>query len=234
MTFISIFYVVNSLLLAVYGFNSIYLVWLYRKNRKPRQAPPPPVEWPRVTVQLPVYNEMETLERLIEAVAGLDYPLDRFEVQVLDDSTDATTDLIASKVAGLQRVGLNITHIYRDNRTGFKAGALAAGVKRAQGEFIAIFDADFVPPPDFLRKTLPWFEDQEVGCVQARWGHLNREYSTFTRLQALGVDGHFLIEQVARSRGGLFLNFNGTDLAQTFFQLSLVIIGKAVIPACTV
>ncbi len=209
MIVVEILYALTSILLALYGLNSLYLLWLYRRAKTPVE-PPAPNEWPWVTVQLPIFNEIHTVERLISAMSRLDYPRDRLEVQVLDDSTDETTALVASLVARARAEGLNIVHLRRSRRDGYKAGALATGLRQANGEFIAIFDADFVPPPDFLRRALPWFADSHVGCVQARWSHLNRDYSLLTQLQALGVDGHFVVEQTARARGGLFLNFNGT------------------------
>ncbi len=206
---VEILYLIASILLAGYGLNSLYLLWLYHRASTPVEPPPPEV-WPRVTVQLPIFNELHTIERLIAAIGALDYPPDLLEVQVLDDSADDTTELAASLVARAQANGLNIVHLHRAKRDGYKAGALAAGLQKARGEFISIFDADFVPPPDFLRRALPWFADSRVGCVQARWTHLNRNYSLLTQLQALGVDGHFVVEQTARARGDLFLNFNGT------------------------
>lgn len=210
MILIEIFYALASVLLAVYGLNSLYLLWRFKRATRRRVTPPPPTAWPRVTVQLPIFNELETVECLLNAVRILDYPRDRLEIQVLDDSTDSTTTLAASLVSRLRGEGLNIVHLHRPHREHFKAGALAAGLTQASGEFIAIFDADFLPPQDFLRQALPWFTDPEVGCVQARWGHLNRDYSLFTQLQALGVDGHFIVEQSARAASGLFLNFNGS------------------------
>jgi len=150
------------------------------------------------------------VERLLTAAAALDYPRDRLEIQVLDDSTDNTTELVAETAGRLRREGIQIVHLTRAQRDGFKGGALAAGLTRAGGELIAIFDADFVPPPDFLRRVVPRFADPRLGCVQTRWGHLNREYSPFTQAQALGLDGHFIVEQTARSRSGLFINFNGS------------------------
>jgi len=155
-------------------------------------------------------RELHTVERLLNAAAGLDYPRDRLEIQVLDDSIDATRRVAALTVARLQRQGIDVVHITRPDRAGFKAGALATGLAEAKGELIAIFDADFLPPPDFLRRVVPHFADPTVGCIQTRWGHLNRDYSPFTQVQALGVDGHFVVEQTARSRAGLFINFNGT------------------------
>ena len=166
--------------------------------------------FPAVTIQLPVYNEKYVVERLLEAIARFDYPQDKLEIQVLDDSTDETVAIIAEKVAELQSQGLNIRHICRPHRKGYKAGALAYGLELARGEFIAIFDADFLPHPDFLLKTIPWFEQEEIGVVQTRWGHINKDYSLLTRLQAFGLDGHFTIEQGGRSHAGSYINFNGT------------------------
>lgn len=165
---------------------------------------------PFVTIQLPIYNERYVVERLIEAVIAFDYPKNRLEIQVLDDSTDETVELVASKVAFYQSQGFQIQHIRRPNREGFKAGALAYGLTISQGEFVAIFDADFVPTPDFLQKTLPYFAEEHIGVVQTRWGHLNEPYSLITQLQAFGLDGHFVVEQGGRNAGGHFINFNGT------------------------
>ncbi|NIO72790.1 MAG: glycosyltransferase, partial [Anaerolineae bacterium] len=211
MSVFEVLYALCVVLLSLYGFNSLVLTWLYLRHRHdPIPVPSPPDEWPHVTVQLPIYNELHTVERLLNAAAGLDYPRDRLEIQVLDDSTDATSRVAARTVALLRRQGIDVIHISRPDRTGFKAGALAAGLAEAKGELIAIFDADFLPPPDFLQRVVPHFADPIVGCVQTRWGHLNRDYSLFTQAQALGVDGHFVVEQTARSRAGLFINFNGT------------------------
>ncbi|MGH2592647.1 MAG: glycosyltransferase [Anaerolineae bacterium] len=211
MLIVELLYALAIVGLAVYGFNSLYLVWLYhRVRRSPVAEPAPPQAWPRVTVQLPIYNERETIERLLDAVAAFDYPRDRLQIQVLDDSTDDTTERVAHEIDRLRQAGLEIVHCRRADRAGFKAGALAAALKEASGDLIAIFDADFVPPPDFLLRAAPWFVGERVGCVQARWDHLNRNYSRLTRAQALGIDGHFVVEQTARSRSGLFLNFNGT------------------------
>ena len=164
----------------------------------------------RVTVQLPIFNELHTIDRLLTAVSRLDYPRDRLGIQVLDDSTDRTNQIASHQVDSLRGLGTNIVHIARADRTGFKGGALAHGLEIARGEFVAIFDADFVPRPDFLRQVIPHFADPNVGCVQTRWGFTNREYSLLTRTQALGVDGHFVVEQSARSNAQLFMNFNGT------------------------
>lgn len=198
--------------LAIYGVHRLALVVVYwRTRRQEHGVPPPPMEWPRVTVQLPLYNEMYVSPRLIDAVARLDYPADRLEIQVLDDSTDETTALVAERVAFWRHHGLAIHHLRRSERTGFKAGALAAGLEVATGDLIAIFDADFLPAADFLRRTVPQLAaDPGLGMVQARWSHLNRNYSLLTRVQAVLLDGHFLIEHAARNRGGCFFNFNGT------------------------
>lgn len=163
-----------------------------------------------VTVQLPIYNELYVVDRLMQAIAALEYPRDRLEVQVLDDSDDATGGHVADAVARLRRQGLDIVHLHRDERSGYKAGALAAGLSRARGELVCIFDADFAPRPDFLRRTVPLFARADVGMVQARWEHLNRDYTLLTRLQAMFLDAHFVIEQAARYRSGRFFNFNGT------------------------
>ncbi|QDU70105.1 glycosyltransferase [Engelhardtia mirabilis] len=179
-------------------------------------GPPPaaahgdPGDLPQVTVQLPIFNERTVVERLIHAAGALDYPADRLEIQVLDDSLDETRDLAAQAVAVLRARGLDAIHLFRSDRTGFKAGALDAGMRRAKGELIAVFDADFVPPPDFLRRLVGEFRAPGVGMVQARWGHLNRDDSPLTRAQATLLDGHFVIEHTARAAAGLFFNFNGT------------------------
>src|SRR5690606_28577400 len=148
--------------------------------------------------------------RIIETVAAFDYPRDKFQIQVLDDSTDETKDLIAKKCAEVAATGINIQHIHRVDRTGYKAGALDAAMDQVEGEFIAIFDADFIPEPDFLLKTIPYFQDEHIGVVQTRWGHINKDYSILTELQAFGLNGHFAIEQGGRNSSGHFINFNGT------------------------
>jgi cellulose synthase/poly-beta-1,6-N-acetylglucosamine synthase-like glycosyltransferase len=211
MPIIEILYAVCAILLGTYGLNNLMLTGIYLRHRgEPVPEPPAPEDWPQVTVQLPIYNELHTAERLLTTVAALDYPHDRLEIQVLDDSTDDTRELAAQAVEGLHDQGHDIIHVTRRDRSGFKAGALAAGMDRAKGELVAIFDADFMPESDFLRRVVPHFADPAVGCVQTRWGHVNREYSAFTQTQALGVDGHFVVQQAARSQAGLFLNFNGT------------------------
>jgi cellulose synthase/poly-beta-1,6-N-acetylglucosamine synthase-like glycosyltransferase len=204
-------YAICVTLLGLYGLNSLALTYIYLRHRFDAASEPlSPVDWPRVTVQLPIYNEMHTAERLLTTVAALDYPRERLEIQVLDDSTDATRQFVAQVVHRLQQQGVDIVHFTRSDRTGFKAGALAAGLEQAKGELVAMFDADFLPLTDFLRRTVPQFADPTVGCVQTRWGHINRDYSVLTQLQALGMDGHFVVEQTARNRAGLFINFNGT------------------------
>jgi len=211
MVVVELLYATSIFLLSLYGLNNLILAWIYvRCQRNALPQPSPPAEWPRVTVQLPIYNELHTAERLLDAVAGLDYPRHRLEIQVLDDSTDGTRQLVAGVVARLRAQGLDAVHLVREDRVGFKAGALAAGLEQAQGEFVAVFDADFIPEPDFLQRLVPHFADPAVGCIQARWGHVNRDYSALTQVQALGVDGHFVVQQTARSQAGLFLNFNGT------------------------
>jgi cellulose synthase/poly-beta-1,6-N-acetylglucosamine synthase-like glycosyltransferase len=181
----------------------------YTKGLPP--APPAPAKWPRVLVQLPLYNEQNVVERIIDAAAALDYPTELLHIQVLDDSTDATVALAEARVAHYAAQGLRISHVCRPNREGYKAGALRYGLEENADEFVAIFDADFVPDPDFLRRTIPYFlQDKKVGVVQTRWGHLNEDESLLTRLQAFGLNAHFLIEQVGRTAAGFFINFNGT------------------------
>lgn len=165
---------------------------------------------PHVTVQLPVYNELYVAERVIDAACAMDYPQDRVQIQVLDDSTDETYLVIAQAVAKHRANGVDTEHVHRTNRVGYKAGALQAGLATATGEFVAIFDADFFPPPDFLLRSLPSFEDEAIAFVQTRWGHLNRDYSWVTRLQSLAIDAHFMVEQAARGHLGYWFNFNGT------------------------
>ncbi|MBL8023729.1 MAG: glycosyltransferase family 2 protein [Elusimicrobia bacterium] len=197
-------------LFALHRFWILYLYIRYYKRAPRLETPPPPSEWPFVTVQLPVFNERYVVTRLIDAAAGLDYPKDRFEVQVLDDSTDDTSLLAAERASYWREHGVSVQHIRRVNRNGFKAGALAHGTELARGEYLAVFDADFVPPTEFLKKVIPHFQDPQLGLIQGRWGHLNRGFSFLTRLQGLYLDGHFVIEQTARNRGGAYFNFNGT------------------------
>jgi cellulose synthase/poly-beta-1,6-N-acetylglucosamine synthase-like glycosyltransferase len=204
-------YFVVMVILAMFGIHRYVLVYYFFKNRK-RIAPPPPEisEWPRVTVQLPIYNERYVIERLVDAVAQFDYPRELLDIQVLDDSTDETQEVARNCVERYQQLGLPISYIHRDNREGFKAGALQEGLKVARGEHIAIFDADFIPPADFLRNTVPYFADAKLAMVQTRWSYINRSYSKLTEVEAVLLDGHFVIEHSARFRTGLFFNFNGT------------------------
>lgn len=200
----------------VYCLLQFHLLYLYRKFHKSnpnityRKFAEGDENVPFVTVQLPMYNEMYVAERIIDYVAAQEYPKSRFEIQVLDDSTDETVGIVAQKVAELKAKGFDITHIHRVNRQGYKAGALQDAMPKVKGEFIAIFDADFAPRPDFLRTTVPYFEDPKVGIVQTRWEHLNADYSLLTRLQALQLNVHFTVEQAGRSYGNLLLQFNGT------------------------
>ena len=198
-------------ILAVYGIHRYALVYNYYKNRKRIAGPPPEISaWPQVTVQLPIYNEKYVIERLVEAIAAFDYPRELLDIQVLDDSTDETQEVAANCVERYRQLGVPISHIHRDNREGFKAGALQEGLKSARGEFVAIFDADFIPPADFLRRTVPYFIDQKLAMVQTRWSYVNRHYSALTEVEAILLDGHFVIEHSSRFRTGLFFNFNGT------------------------
>ncbi len=208
---IALIYFLVSAILFTFGLNFLYLTWrAWREGRQVQPTPPPLAEWPHVTVQLPIYNEMYVAQRIIAAAVNLDYPADRLQIQVTDDSSDETREIVRREVARWQAQGVNISHVHRTDRSGYKAGALQAAMPEATGEFIAIFDADFVPPPDFLRRTLPHFQDEKAAFVQARWGHLNRDYSWLTYLQSLAIDGHFMVEQFARSRAGFWFNFNGT------------------------
>ncbi len=203
--------------LSFFGLHRLMLVYIYLRTggRRPSAPPPQPAAdpqaWPVVTVQLPLYNEMYVAERLIDAVCRLDYPAGRLEIQVLDDSTDETTEIVTRAVERYRAAGVDIHLVHRTDRTGFKAGALEAGLARARGELLAIFDADFVPTPDFLRRSVPYFlADARLGLVQGRWDHINRSYSLLTRVEAILLDGHFMIEHSARNRSGRFFNFNGT------------------------
>ncbi len=204
-------YYLILVILAGYGVHRLFLVGLYYRYRnRDSKRPPDPACWPRVTVQLPIFNERYVVTRLIAAASRLDYPRDRLEIQVLDDSTDDTPEIVAQQIAELRARGVPIVHLRRGNRQGFKAGALEHGLEKSQGELIAVFDADFIPRPDFLRLTVPYFADPAIGMVQGRWDHVNRDYSLLTRIQAIFLDGHFLLEHQVRNRSGRFFNFNGT------------------------
>jgi len=207
--------------LFTYGMNCYLLMVLYRLNRpaairRHRKLKnvfyqnTDPKDWPHVTIQLPVFNERYVVKRLIESVCRLDYPADLLEIQVLDDSTDDTIQIAQSIVKKMKARGADIVIIHRQNRSGFKAGALQAGLLTAKGELIGIFDADFIPQPNFLKETVPYFLDPEIGMLQTRWGHINHDYSLLTKAQSIGIDGHFGVEQASRAFSGLFMNFNGT------------------------
>jgi len=199
------------IVLAVYGWHRYYLVWLYRKHRDNQPKVLPPLDpLPVVTIQLPLYNEMYVADRLIQAVCDIEYPRERLEIQVLDDSTDETRSIAELAVRRHAAAGIDIKYFHRTDRRGYKAGALEDGMKVARGEYIAIFDADFIPTREFLARMMPQFADARVGMVQARWGHINEDYSLLTRIQAILLDGHFILEHGGRNRSGRFFNFNGT------------------------
>jgi len=206
-------YVLPLAFIFIYSLFQLHLAfdfWMKRRQAK-KNAPKMTDDFvPFITIQLPVYNELYVIERLLDAIVKLDYPKDKVEVQVLDDSTDETSQIIADKIKELDSIGWDIQHVQRDNRKGFKAGALAHGMKNCKGEFIAIFDADFIPKPDFLKNTVPYFKDEKIGVVQTRWEHMNKDYSFFTQMQAFALDAHFVVEQIGRNLAGHFINFNGT------------------------
>jgi cellulose synthase/poly-beta-1,6-N-acetylglucosamine synthase-like glycosyltransferase len=206
-------YLVILLALAAYGFHRSSLVWMFYRNRSKRPRPLGMfADLPAVTVQLPLFNEMYVVERLLDAVAGIRYPRDRFQIQVLDDSTDETQEICKRKIADLSRrfPDLQIEYVHRVDRSGFKAGALENGLRTAKGEFILIFDADFLPLPDVLERSIHYFTDPKVAVVQCRWEHVNRDFSALTEVQALMLDGHFIMEHAGRNWSGRFFNFNGT------------------------
>src|SRR5512136_915466 len=199
------------LVLSVYGSHRYFMAYLYYRYKYNQPVPGARfAELPPVTVQLPVFNEMYVVERLIGAVCQLDYPAELLEIQVLDDSTDETTTISRRCVEHWRARGVDIHYVHRTNRQGFKAGALENGLKTARGEFVAVFDADFVPTPDFLRRTVHFFTDDRIGMVQVRWEHLNRGLSALTQAQGMMLDAHFVVEHTARNRSGRFFNFNGT------------------------
>lgn len=214
-SFIIVVYTIALLLIFLYALAQLNLLFNYlasksRKDKSPVFDFDNPKEVPFVTIQLPVYNEMYVMERLLENIALIDYPKDKLEIQVLDDSTDETIISTFEHVRKLKETGLDIQHIQRSDRSGYKAGALKEGLKIAKGEYIAIFDADFLPKANWLKETIPYFKDEQIGVVQTRWGHINRNYSTLTKIQAFALDAHFTLEQVGRNSKGHFINFNGT------------------------
>jgi len=200
----------SLLTIFIFSLGQLHLTWIYTRSKKVQTPDLDPDFLPNVTVQLPVYNEKYVIDRLIDSICQLDYPKDKLEIQILDDSTDETVALIQKKVAEYQKLHFDIHQIRRDTREGFKAGALAYGLQKAKGTFIAVFDADFLPKSEFLRATIPYFINSEIGLVQTRWGHVNKDYSILTQLQAFGLDGHFTVEQTGRNMAGSFINFNGT------------------------
>jgi cellulose synthase/poly-beta-1,6-N-acetylglucosamine synthase-like glycosyltransferase len=205
-------YFIVLILLASYGAHRYVLVYLYYKNRKNRTTEPPEhfPELPLVTIQLPIFNEQFVVERLLDAICRLDYPLEKLDIQVLDDSTDETVAVARGLVNHYAAKGFPVSYHHRSNREGFKAGALSEGLKTAKGEFVAIFDADFVPPEDFLLRTVHHFTDPKIAMVQTRWTHINRNYSFLTEVEAILLDGHFVLEHSGRARSNVFFNFNGT------------------------
>ncbi|SDR87549.1 Glycosyltransferase, catalytic subunit of cellulose synthase and poly-beta-1,6-N-acetylglucosamine synthase [Formosa sp. Hel1_31_208] len=214
-TVIIVIYTIAILLIFMYALAQLNLLYNYLSSKKTDKTCETfdlsnPDEVPLVTIQLPVYNEMYVMERLLDNIALLDYPSDKLEIQVLDDSTDETIETTRRHIKALKSKGLDIKHITRTDRTGFKAGALKEGLKVAKGEFIAIFDADFLPKKNWLKSTIPYFKDEQIGVVQTRWGHINRNYSILTKIQAFALDAHFTLEQVGRNSKGHFINFNGT------------------------
>ncbi|PTM11977.1 MAG: glycosyl transferase family 2 [Bacteroidetes bacterium] len=214
-TIIIIIYSTALILIFMYALAQLNLLFNYLSAQKKHVNSPKfdfsnSDEIPSVTIQLPVYNELYVMDRLLENISKIDYPKDKLEIQVLDDSTDESFDTTSIHIKTLQQSGLDIKHVLRDNRKNFKAGALKEGLKIAKGEFIAIFDADFLPKKDWLKQTIPYFKDAKIGVVQTRWGHINRNYSILTKIQAFALDAHFSLEQVGRNSKGHFINFNGT------------------------
>ena len=208
-------YSLALILIFMYALSQLNLLFNYKSAKKKKDTSPKfnlknNIEIPFVTVQLPVYNEMYVMERLLNNIVKLDYPVEKLEIQVLDDSTDQSVITTIAQIKELQKTGINIRHIRRTNRKGFKAGALKEGLEIAKGEFIAIFDADFLPQKNWLLETIPYFKNDKIGVVQTRWGHINRNYSTLTKIQAFALDANFTLEQVGRNTNGHFINFNGT------------------------
>jgi len=216
-----IIYLFALVSLFTYGMNCYLLMIFYRLKRPKARQEHAAIkkhfyqhvaagDWPKVTIQLPIFNERYVVERLIQSVCDFDYPRELLEIQILDDSTDDTADIATAVAARMQARGFDVQYIQRDHRTGFKAGALKNGLKTAKGELIGIFDADFIPGVDFLKETVPYFTHPEIGMLQTRWGHINSDYSMLTRAQSIGIDGHFGVEQASRAWSGFFMNFNGT------------------------
>ena len=216
-----IIYLFALVSLFTYGMNCYLLMIFYRLNRrkaiikdkdikKQFYQNVPRADWPRVTIQLPIFNECYVVERLIMSICRLDYPKELLEIQVLDDSTDETVNIAQTLVADMKLQGFDIVYYHRRDRKGYKAGALKEGLKTAKGELIGIFDADFVPYPDFLKGSVPYFRDSKVGMLQTRWGHINSDYSLLTRAQSMGIDGHFGVEQASRAWSGFFFYFKRT------------------------
>jgi len=206
-------YLLIVFILAMYGFHNLLNTILYlniRSTSNKKRRIPDIVKYPKVTIQLPIFNEKYTIERLLDSVTKLDYPAEQLQIQVLDDSTDDTAMLTRKLVNKYRSQGVDIEWVHRTNRKGYKAGALSEGLRDATGELIAIFDADFVPKSDWLKKTVPLFQNQKLGCLQTRWGHTNRKYNSLTQAEAMAIDGHFIVEQSVRSQNDFFLNFNGT------------------------
>jgi cellulose synthase/poly-beta-1,6-N-acetylglucosamine synthase-like glycosyltransferase len=201
------------LVLSVYGIHRYFILYLYFRHHKfgrRRERPAAPTQLPSVTIQLPLYNELYVARRVVEAAARVRYPREKLRIQVLDDSTDETCSVAREAVEELRARGINAEYHHRVDRDGYKAGALKSGLEHSDDELVAVFDADFVPPEDFLEKTVPYFNDPGVGMVQTRWGYLNRDYSLLTRVQSILLDGHFVLEHTARSLSGRYFNFNGT------------------------
>ncbi len=214
-TIIITLYTIAIFLIFMYALAQLNLLFNYLSSKKKKDHSPTfnfdnQDEIPLVTIQLPVFNEIYVMERLLDNISKLKYPRNKLEIQVLDDSTDESVESTAKHIENLQKEGLDIKHIRREDRSGFKAGALKEGLKQTKGEFIAIFDADFLPDENWLFNTVPFFKDPEIGVVQTRWGHINRNYSLLTKIQAFALDAHFTLEQVGRSSKGHFINFNGT------------------------
>ena len=212
LTVIILYFTLLGLLaiLGLYRLRMVYHFWRYKDVKPQPQRIFAANELPRITVQLPLFNELYVVERLLESVTKLDYPKHLLEIQVCDDSTDETVSIAEAAVAKYQAEGHNIHYLHRSDRTGFKAGALENAMKTATGELLAIFDADFLPKPDCLRKMVDYFSNEQVGMVQMRWSHINADYSLLTRIQEIMLDGHFVVEQASRNRTGAFFNFNGT------------------------